>query len=744
MRIRPSSSEAPPQTFRLRLGVLVLGAAGLTSLVLHASTPTFWQIATQADFLKGEVEHLAIQADGRLVLGPASRVLYDSSAPFVWTLTPGSGGAVWVGSGNDGKVFRIDRGGKATTVFDSDELEVHALATAPDGTLFVGTSPDGRVYRVDATGRASPFFDPEDKYIWALALARDGALYVAAGEKGIIYRVSADGKGEVFYDTKATHVMSLAFDRSGQLLAGTASPGKVFRIDNAGKGFVLLDTSFGEIRAIRPDADGGLYVVAVSGKAGPEPETPTTETSRAPVASVSTEIMAVAIADVQIAAPVPPATARRDDRTQTGAVYRIAPDGLWDFVWTSSEDSPYDLVIEDANTILIGTGSKGKIYRVTRTPPTVTLVARAPAQQVTSLFRDAGGATVLATANPGKVLELSAGGAARGSYVSEVRDAKTVATWGALRWRAVTPSGTELHLLTRSGNTARPDDTWSEWVGPLTNGETIRSPKARYLQWRAELLGGTTSPVLTSVTAAYLERNLRPVVDSITVQPPGSVFQKPFSTGEMEIAGFDRDQVDPQAASGQSQAAPALGRRTYQKGLQTFIWKASDPNDDQLVYDVSYRAEGSSEWTVLRRGLNDPIFVWDTTSVPDGSFVVQIAASDAPSNSPPTALSGALESTAFDVDNTAPSIRMTDTQRPEDRVVIRFTVEDGHSPIERVEYSLDASRWRTAYPVDGIPDSRVERFEVPLDRGTTGSVILRAVDILGNAATAETVLGAGR
>ena len=87
---------------------------------------------------------------------------------------------------------------------------------------------------------------------------------------------------------------------------------------------------------------------------------------------------------------------------------------------------------------------------------------------------------------------------------------------------------------------------------------------------------------------------------------------------------------------------------------------------------------------------------------------------------------------------------MTDTQRPEDRVVIRFTVEDGHSPIERVEYSLDASRWRTAYPVDGISDSRVERFEVPLDRGTTGSVILRAVDILGNAATAETVLGAGR
>jgi hypothetical protein len=33
----------------------------------------------------------------------------------------------------------------------------------------------------------------------------------------------------------------------------------------------------------------------------------------------------------------------------------------------------------------------------------------------------------------------------------------------------------------------------------------------------------------------------------------------------------------------------------------------------------------------------------------------------------------------------------------------------------RVEYSLDASRWRVAYPVDGIPDSRREEFEVTLD-----------------------------
>src|SRR5207253_446157 len=81
-----------------------------------------------------------------------------------------------------------------------------------------------------------------------------------------------------------------------------------------------------------------------------------------------------------------------------------------------------------------------------------------------------------------------------------------------------------------------PDDTWSNWSPAYTNadGSPITSPKARYLQWRAVLTGKGDGPVLTSVTAAYLQRNLRPVVRSITVQPAGIVFQKPFSTGDPE------------------------------------------------------------------------------------------------------------------------------------------------------------------------------------------------------------------
>jgi hypothetical protein len=255
-------------------------------------------------------------------------------------------------------------------------------------------------------------------------------------------------------------------------------------------------------------------------------------------------------------------------------------------------------------------------------------------------------------------------------------------------------------------------------------------------------------PVLTSVTAAYLPRNLRPEVHTITVHPPGTVFQRPFSSGEMEIAGFEDNTSDgrqpPQSSSTSTTGTavatattPALGRRIYQKGLQTFVWKAEDENEDRLQYDVLYRREGGTEWRPLKRGLWDPIYVWDTTSVPDGTYFVKIAASDTPSNSPGNALTGELESANFDIDNTPPRIEVQTPARGSARTTIVFAVRDEQSAVQRVEYSLDASRWRVAYPKDGIPDSRREEFEVTIaEADGARNVIIRATDAMNNVATA--------
>jgi hypothetical protein len=147
--------------------------------------------------------------------------------------------------------------------------------------------------------------------------------------------------------------------------------------------------------------------------------------------------------------------------------------------------------------------------------------------------------------------------------------------------------------------------------------------------------------------------------------------------------------------------------------------------------------------------MNEAILVWDTSSVPNGRYFVRVVASDAPSNSPSTALSGAMESTSFDIDNTPPVITVTALRREASRTTIAFDVRDANSAVQKADYSLDGDRWQTIYPRDGIADSRFEQFELVLD-GDAGArgVILRATDALNNVAStrgeAPTDPGSGR
>ncbi len=708
---------------------IVLIAAAVT---LTGSAPVFWQVSTQAEFLRGEVDALSVDAEGRLLLGPAADSAFDTVEPSLWSLARASDGAVWIGSGTDGRLYRLGTDGVGAVVFDADELDVHALAADREGGVFAGTSPDGRVYHVPADGDARIVFDPEETYLWALALAGDGALYAATGNPARIYRIPAGGEPERLYESDAAHVLSLAIAGDGTLLAGTESPGQVLRIDPTGRAFVLLDAPYEEIRSVRPQPDGSLLAVAVSGQ--PAPGTAAAPTAPAapaaapvPMVSVTTSVTAVVVGSTATPA-TPRASATATTGTgQKGAIYHIAADGLWDRLWQSSLDTPFDAAFDDRGALVIGTGPNGKLYRVSRNPARTVLSGQAPARQVTRLLPEADGSIWYATANPGRIMRMESRLAPRGTYESEVHDAATAARWGTIRWRGATPPGSRIELASRSGNTAIPNDTWSAWSAAYTDasGTPIASPNARYLQWRATLYGGDASPVLTSVTAAYLPRNLRPEVTRLTVHPPGTVFQQSYSTSDPPIAGLDE-------RSSPRPAASTVGRESYRKGIQTFRWQASDENRDPLDYHVSYQRDGDSEWHVLRTGLRDTVFAWDTTMVPDGAYRVKITASDARGNAPGAALVGERNSAVFDIDNAAPGIEVAARRREGNRVVLSFTVRDAQSPVQRVEIATENDNWRVVFPLDGVPDGLVEQFEVVLDGAGDTPIIIRATDALRN------------
>jgi hypothetical protein len=653
--------------------------------------------------------------------------------------------------------LKIDAQVKATEFFKAKELEVHALLASADGGLFVATSPDGKVYRVDAAGAATVYFDPDDKYIWSLATDAQGRLYVGTGEKGVIYRVGSAGKSEIFCKTETKHVTSLAFGRSGEFFASTDSPGRVLRIDAAGRFFALLDSSFKEMRALRIGADGSIYAAAVGGKASggdDRPSVPPVIDAPKPAAgvAVSTDVT-FTIADMSPSvSPVgSPASRATDKSSVKGAVYRIDPDGNADTMWESKDDAPFDITLETDGAVTIATGNGGKLYRVAGDPAHTTLLARLPGQQITAMLV-MGSARYCATSNPAKIVLLPGARANEGTYLSEVKDAGMVATWGTLSWRGLASGAGRLQMYTRTGNTNAPDESWTPWAGPYTaaDGDAVKNASARYLQWKAVISATPTekdSPALVSVKVGYRQRNARPHVTSISVMPPGVVYQKPYPTGEADIAGFGESQADAKvpvyslplgsAPPPSPESGPSLGRRIYQKGLQAFTWKADDANDDRLVYDVFYRRVESAMWVPmpLRRQSSEQLVTWDTTAVPDGTYQIKVVASDQPDNSRGQQLTAALESEAFDVDNTPPTIAVTKLSRDASLAQIVIEVRDTQSAVERVEYSVNAGPWQPLFAVDGIGDSRQSRYALSVDAGMLGRVVVRASDAMNNIGT---------
>jgi hypothetical protein len=723
----------------------------LAALGALAAQPQFWRVEGARDFLEGELEGLSVDSEGRVKLAPALKLLHDTEAPTVWCLARDAKGAVYAGTGNDGKIFRVEAG-KGALFFDAPELEVHALAAGPDGKLYAGTSPDGKVYAIDAAGKADTFYDPPDKYIWALAFDKQGNLLVATGAEAKVHRVDRQGKAQIILTSPETHITALAVDPSGLLVAGSAPGGVVYRVDAALKVSVLHDSAFREVKALAAGVDGAIYAAAIDGRGE--------DTSRPPVSAIPSPAPVGApegfVSDSAVLAQVgPPASPspRASDAPRgqlRGAVLRLLPSGEVDTLWSSSEDTPFALE-RRPDGLLLGTGNKGKLYRI-QDDRSWTMVTTLQGEQITALVTS-GSATTVALSNPGKVFSLEPGSASRGSFLSKVKDSETPSAWGRLRWEAVTPPGTEVQLQTRTGNTSAPDSTWSDWSAAYAQreGSAVTSGRARFIQLKAVLIGKAgATPVLDAVQTAYLQRNQRPSVTSVTVYPPGEVFQRPLApaSGELEILGLEAGQsVDmrPPAAP----ARPALGlslfgRRLYQRGIQTFSWRGEDPNGDPLVYEVFYRPALESSWRPLRKGLSDAVLAWDTSTVPNGRYVLKIVASDAPGNPEALALAGDKESEPFDVDNTPPLVQASLAQRSPARV--RVVVKDESSLIRKAEWALDGGRWQEIHPQDGINDAPEETYEITPPELAPGPhvLVIRATDSLGNVASARVELAGGR
>ncbi len=244
----------------------------------------------------------------------SASVFFDPKTKYIWALALDRQGQLYVGTGDRGEIFRVDRAGNGALFFKSDEAQIRTLDFDNSGNLIAGTDGSGLIYGISPQGEGFVLYSAPKKEITALAVDGHGNIYAAgAGEKrgatsplapGVpfvaatspsggaaitpgpqgpatpgaststftaipypsvtsvggseVYRIGADGSPKTIWSSHEDLVYALAFDQAGRLLAGTGNRGKIFVI--VGNQYTdLAQASANQVTAFARAPQGGLY-----------------------------------------------------------------------------------------------------------------------------------------------------------------------------------------------------------------------------------------------------------------------------------------------------------------------------------------------------------------------------------------------------------------------------------------------------------------------------------------------------
>ncbi len=653
---------------------------------------------------------------------------------YIWCLARDSKGRVWFGTGDDGGIYRWSKGDGAKLVWRTGAGEITSIAVDARDNVYAGSAPGGTIFRVAASGDTSRYFETGEESIWSLLVGKDGALYAGTGSNGKIFKVTAAKTGAVFAETKDVNVLALAWAKDGALLAGTASKGLLIRIDAKGEARVLYDSDSEELRAIGVFPDGAIAVGTSRGQAG-RPAGGAVGVEAAPRGGARGRPGEVS----PFAIEVTPSGGGKS------GVFLVQTDGSARLLYAPPADFVYSMAVADSQTVWVATGEPGAIFRVARNKK-FALIAAPEEPQMLALLK-AGNETYIATGNPAVLYSLSAAVAREGTYLSDPHDLRSVASWGRI---SAEVRGGEVTVASRSGLGETPDEGWSAWSAetPLRGDAAITSPPARFLQFRLTLKrGGDAAPTVTSVEVAYRQRNLPPEIGGIELFGP----DVPFFEGGPEYRPPQISQSYPNGLKVEY-SYPRSGPRAvsdasaaWARGIRTVTWDALDPNGDDLLYNVSIKAEDEREWRTLASDRKDRIVSWDAESFPNDAYRIRVEASDRPDNPPDAALSTERVSSVFRIDNVQPRIEnLKADATPGGRggrggVAVSGTAIDADTRISLIEYSLDGGDWTRVFPTDGLYDQRSEAFRFEIRDLSAGEhrITVRASDQDRNVAVAK-------
>lgn len=688
---------------------LACAAAALAALPdpAGAAGTRIWELAGFDELDKGEARGTRISSRGEVTLGSRAVKIEVGEVGLVWSAAKDDDGAVYLGTGYDGKIFRLE-GGKATEIAKTGQLVVTALALDAEGDLFAASLPDAVIWKISKPSEVragAPLTAvkwatlPDDaKHVWALAFdAKRRTLYAGTGPSGQVYAVGADAKPALYLDTEEEHVLALVDAGPNRLLAGTSPGALVLEISGPGRSTARADFDATEVRAL---VLRGETVVAAVNKFSTPPPLPSKPAQPAPGAP---------------ATPPPSRASRLGD----GAIVFLHPSGQDERVFERTKSHVNALAVDAGGVVYAALAAEGKIVSVDAGRVTHTVLDLEERQALCLLAGD--GLELAGTGDAGAVYGVQTTRPAEAMYFTPPLDAESKARFGVLQWFG--DGG--LSAKARCGNTLTPDKSWSDWSADVPSGGRVPCGPSRYVQlrfsWKAD-----PEASLRALELTYQQANLRAVITELN---PDSPF---FAAGKGKPGGSD---AGPQAST-----RAIAARRDAKNPLKLELtWKTDNPDNDELRFTLFYRAVNEKPWRPILDDdevLTKPKHTWETETVPEGRYEVKLVADDTPSNDPRDALRDEMISVPVLIDNHQPQVVGLAFRKGE----IRGRAIDGFSTIAALEMSVDGEPWWPVRSDDEMFDEREESFATPLPAGLAEgphAAAVRAIDRAGNSGTAE-------
>jgi len=687
--------------------------------VFASGQPVIWSAAAAAD---GSV-YLGTGHRGRVYRVDAAgrgELIWTAEHPEVFAVAVDASGKVYAATSPNGKVYRIE-GGKAVEYFAPQGTYIWSLAFGKDGALYVGAGDLGRIYKVDSAGKGEVYYETGQSHVTALAVDAQGRLLAGTEPNGILYRITAKDKAFVLYDAALPEIRAIVPMPDGSVYAA-AMGGSIARQTGA--------TGSGAGTSASP--------------AGSAPTVSVTVTAEAAQGGVEIKPKPEAPKPAVAAAPAPPlATALDQTGGEKSALYRIDAANLVETLWTSTEENAYDLV-QSGGQMLFATDGQGRIYRLGADRKLTLLAQTDESEAMRLLPSSGGLLVATGNLGKLLRLGSAAGseggyespvhdagGAARWGRLSWRADS---CAGCALRFH--TRAG-------NSARPDATWSEWSGPLGDAS-GAAIPSPNARYIQWKTEFRGsgGGTSPSLDSVRLTYLTANRAPSVKSITVtaQTAAGAARTAMqaSAPAYSITVTETGEISSSSLSGTP--TQAVARASAEQLVIT--WMAEDPDADRLSYSLAFRLEGERQWIDLRSGLVDAAHTLDAEALADGKYFFRVIATDRAANSAGAAREDELVSAPILIDHTPPVVTAGAPRRTGAALEVDIDAIDAASPLRSCEYSIDAGIWHGVEATDGVTDSARERFLLRLPETPAGEhlLVIRVYDLAGNAALVRVLL----